>query len=172
MARNIVILLVCGALVFGLVWKMAPGILATALPFAIGRAAVAEEEETQPAPEPEKPRAHKAFQTVKTARTGSASKTVAMNFAEPAPANHAASMDTVKAQPTYQAYARRRPHVITDSATLYSSNGQTGRVVRVLKKDDPLELHFKVNNGGQEWMYVNVPDQHVSGFLSSDNMVE
>ena len=42
----------------------------------------------------------------------------------------------------------------------------------MLKKDEVLELHFKVNNGGQEWMYVNVPSQQVSGFLSSDTLAE
>src|SRR4030095_7731177 len=146
MARNIVILLVCGALVFGLVWKMAPGILATALPFPSGRAAVAEEEETQPAAEPEKPGAHKASKTVKSPKAGRPSNAVARNYDADAPAagSHTPSMEPVKAQPTLQAYVRRRPHVTSDSATLYSSNAPTGRVLRVLKKDDPLELHFKV----------------------------
>jgi len=174
MARNIVILLVCGVLVFALVWKMAPGILADALPFTISRAPVAQEEETQPVAQPEQHGAHKALKTVKTAKAGVASpKSVARNF-EPAPAvNHAASMDTAMAQPTtYQAYAHRRPHVTAESATLYSSNTPAGRVLRVLKKDDPLELHFKVINGGQEWNYVNVPDQHISGFLPGESMVE
>jgi|SRR5678816_2785266 hypothetical protein len=175
MARNIVILLVCGVLVFALVWKMAPGVLATALPFPVGRTAVAQEEETQPTvAEPEQRGAHKALKTVKTAKTGGvSSNSVARNFEQAAPANHAASMDTAMAQPTtYQAYAHRRPHVTSESATLYSSNTATGRVLRILKKDDPLELHFKVINGGQEWNYVNVPDQHISGFLPGESMVE
>ena len=41
-----------------------------------------------------------------------------------------------------------------------------------VQKDEVLELHFKVDNGGQEWMYVNVPNQQVSGFLSGDTMME
>jgi hypothetical protein len=171
MARNIVILLVCAVLVFVLVWRVAPGVLATALPFPTGKSTVAEDE-TKPATPEKATHAHKAFGKAPNKGDAKARPPAAASMSEAPASASMASIQPVVSQSSYQAFAHKRPHVSKDGATLYSSNASTGRVIGILKKDDPLELHFKVDNGGQEWIYVNAPEQRVSGFLSSDSLVE
>ena len=171
MARNIVIVMICAVLVFVLVWKVAPDILATALPFDRSNGSV---EETANAEETQKQQPVVKTAKLKTAKGKVAVAAVSLTH-EVATTSEQGVAETPLVQPTFAAYgnhAPRGPHVSTDNATLYSSNAPTGRVVRVLKKDELLELHFKVDNGGQEWMYVNVPSQQVSGFLSGDSLSE
>jgi hypothetical protein len=169
MARNIIVVMICGVVVFALVWKVAPDFLATAL--AIPGSTETIVEETAKAEEPVKPNTNPKGSKSRAPKGHVVVAAVTLPGIAPAEQQEAIEPATIS-QPAYPTYARRRPHVSTDSATLYSSNAPTGRVVRVLKKDEILELHFKVNNGGQEWMYVNVPNQQVSGFLSSDTLVE
>jgi hypothetical protein len=171
MARNIIIVMICGVLVFALVWKVAPEFLATALQIDRSNGTI---EEAASAEEPAKQQPAGKAAKAKTAK-GKVAVGAAKPLPEVAAAGEQGAIETPVSQPTYATYgtyAHRRPHVVTDQATLYSSNAPTGRVVRVLQKDEVLELHFKVDNGGQEWMYVNVPNQQVSGFLSGDSMME
>jgi len=169
MARNIVIVLICAVVVFGLVWKVAPDILATALPMiasasaddTIGEA-TEPEEPAKKAVSPKTPtRGHKAEATASV--RAAENEAVALSNSDASPAAAAGELAPAYVDPT-------KPRVLAESASLYSSNGPSGRVLRVLKRNDVLELHFKVDNGGQEWMFVNVPDQRVSGFLSTDSV--
>jgi hypothetical protein len=170
MARNIVILLVCSVLVFALVWRVAPGVLATALPFPGSKSTVAQDQTQSVEPEKQAADAHKAKGKASNNK-GEVKTTVPSARSSEAPvAASLASIQPVMPQPAFSAFAHNRPHVSKETATLYSTNGSTGRVLGVLKKDDPIELHFRVDNGGQEWVYVNAPNQRVSGFLSSDSL--
>ena len=169
MARNIIIVMFCAVLVFAFVWKVAPDILATAL--EIRGSVESVEEETAQAEEPAKQQVTPKGAKSKASKPRIVAASVSV-MPEMATSEQRDSIEPAVSQPSYATYARKRPHVTTDNATLYSSNALTGRIVRVLKKDEVLDVHFKVNNGGQEWMYVNVPSQQVSGFLSSDTLVE
>jgi len=169
MVRNILIVMICGVVVFVFVWKVAPDILATALPF---NRTIENVEETAKAEEPVKQHPASKPSPLKANRGNMSVASIAVMPEVAGGSEQHEALESPMAQPVYGAYAHRGPHVSTDNATLYSSNALTGRVVRVLKKDEVLELHFKVNNGGQEWMYVNVPSQQVSGFLSSDTLAE
>ena len=169
MARNIVVVLMCSVVVFALVWKVAPDFLATALPI-VGTVSAHDEidEVTEPA-EPVK----KAVSPKSKARIHQAETKAAANAEVRAEVvnstDETASPATAELAPDY--VDPSKPRVLAETAALYSSNGPSGRVLRMLKRNDVLELHFKVdNNDGQEWMFVNVPDQRVSGFLSSDSL--
>jgi len=168
MARNIVIVLICSVVVFGLVWKVAPDILATALPIV---GSVSAEDTVAEATEPEEPvkkavspktRTREPKAHVASAVVGEAHETT------PQAVNDTVGAASPELAPVY--VDPTKPRVLAESAALYSSNGPSGRVLRVLKRNDVLELHFTVDNGGQEWMFVNVPDQRVSGFLSTDSV--
>jgi hypothetical protein len=65
---------------------------------------------------------------------------------------------------------RRVFSISAEGTALYSANSPGGRVIRVLKKGEVVELQFTFFNPGQEWTYVNVKDKRVSGFLRSSSL--
>jgi hypothetical protein len=58
--------------------------------------------------------------------------------------------------------------VAIENAELLSSNSPTGSVVRRLNRGDIVELQFKMNNAGPEWMFVTVANPRGSGFVRSE----
>ena len=166
MARNIVIVLICSVVVFGVVWKVAPDILTTALPLV----GVHVEDATAEAVVPEEP--VKPTVTRKSKTRVHKTEAIAPVAAEAPETIRQRDNSTVEVtpEPAPVSVDPSKPRVAAESAALYSSNGPTGRVVKMLKRNDVFELYFTVDNGGQEWMFVNVPDQRVSGFLSTDSV--
>jgi hypothetical protein len=60
--------------------------------------------------------------------------------------------------------------VSAEDAALYSANAPGGAVISHLRKGEVVEPQYTLNSAGQEWTFVNVTDQKVSGFLRSDNL--
>ena len=60
--------------------------------------------------------------------------------------------------------------VSAEDAALYSANAPGGVVISHLRKGDVVEPQYTLNSAGQEWTFVSVTDQRVSGFLRSDNL--
>lgn len=60
--------------------------------------------------------------------------------------------------------------VSAEDAALYSANAPGGVVISHLRKGDVVEPQYTLNSAGQEWTFVSVTDQKVSGFLRSDNL--
>jgi hypothetical protein len=60
--------------------------------------------------------------------------------------------------------------VSAEDAALYSTNAPGGVVISHLRKGDIVEPQFTMNSAGQEWTFVSVADQKVSGFVRSDNL--
>jgi hypothetical protein len=60
--------------------------------------------------------------------------------------------------------------VSAEDAALYSTNAPGGAVISHLRRGDVVEPQYTLNSAGQEWTFVNVTDQKVSGFLRSDNL--
>lgn len=65
---------------------------------------------------------------------------------------------------------RRSFTVVSESAPLYSTNATGGPIVTNLRKGDVVEPQFILTSAGQEWLFVTVGEQRVSGFLRSDNL--
>jgi len=168
MLRNVLILLVCGALVFAAVWKLAPDFLATIMPNQEAKAV----DEQPPAPTVVKKHAPS-----KAAPEASAPKRLPVRVersAEPLVAKEPAAEQLPALTPATAAELvnrSRRFRVASDGLALYSTNSPIGRVVKVLKDGDVLELQFKLEGPGQEWMFVSMADRRVSGFLPIDNTV-
>ena len=60
--------------------------------------------------------------------------------------------------------------VATESATLYSTNATAGPVISQLRQGALVEAQFTLYGAGQEWTFVNVADQKISGFVRSENL--
>jgi len=73
-------------------------------------------------------------------------------------------------QPVQNPFGPSDFKISTETADLYSSNSPNGNVVRKLGKGELVELQFKVNNAGPEWMFVNVANPRGSGFVRSDTV--
>jgi hypothetical protein len=156
-------------MVFAIVWRMTPEVAQGILQLRSYAASVPEK---TPPPETKKPEkavkaknpAKKPTRTIR-AEVASAQRTIETPvYAERiAPAPQAAIP-----QPAPNPFGPSDFKVATESAELYSSNSPNGNVVRKLKKGDLVELQFKVNNAGPEWMFVNVANPRGSGFVRSD----
>ena len=62
--------------------------------------------------------------------------------------------------------------VSAEDAALYSANAPGGKVISHLRKGDVVEPQYTLKSAGQDWTFVSVTDQKVSGFLRSDNLGE
>jgi hypothetical protein len=60
--------------------------------------------------------------------------------------------------------------VATESATLYSTNATAGPVISLLRQGALVEAQFTLYGAGQEWTFVSVADQKISGFMRSDSL--
>jgi hypothetical protein len=169
--RNFLILLVCGALIFAAVWKVAPGVLAIAMPYPEAKTI----EENPPAP---KVAAKPALPKTATRSVVPQSFEARVEPAAAAPSAQPVLTNDIRTDripaltPEVLADLGNRSgkfRVAAEGLTLYSTNSPMGRVVKVLKSGDILELQFRLNYAGQEWMFVNMPDRKVSGFLPLEN---
>jgi len=165
MSRSIYGLLFCAVLVFGTVWKLAPGLLDRVMPFLINS------QPTEPAPpavvtEPQE-------KTDRKKASGAGSPQVAVAQSSEFLADESTVPEEGGGATNLRPGSSLPPRVFSISAedtALYSANSPGGRVIRVLKKGEVVELQFTFFNPGQEWTYVNVKDKRVSGFLRSSSL--
>ena len=164
MSRSISFLLLCG-LVFGTVWWLAPGFLERSLPYFVESRAnelwppapVAEAEEKTEPRTPSEARSPQAAAAPQASVSPSEESTAIRN-------------DDAFSFPSESSFEPRIFSISTEGTALYSANSPGGRVLRVLKKGDIVELQYTFINPGQEWTFVRVADQRVSGFLRSSSL--
>jgi hypothetical protein len=159
-------LFVGGIVVFGIVWRITPEFAQSVLELRSYAATIATpppaaKEEVKPA----KSVAKKPAKTARAVRPVVAPETpvVAPVYAEfvPTPVLEKRPLAQPKLRPS-------EFKVAMEGAELYSSNSPSGNIVRRLNRGDIVELQFKVNNAGPEWMYVNVANPKGSGFVRSE----
>lgn len=164
---RIVLVVVCGVLVFVLVSKFAPHFIETYMP-----SASSESTETEP--------------DAADAKSGSAQKSAKAKSGKavrPAGASSAARVDrpvttetssTSTVVPRVQNAEEPVPgsvvRVTAETATLYSTNTSTGPVVGQLKKGVVVKPVFIVSSAGQEWTFVSSSDDKLAGFMRSDTL--
>lgn len=161
---RVILVLVLAAVVFTLVWTMAPNFVQDFVP-RVAKSPAANTEDTAKAattPTTTKPLGRK-----RTVTTPGNSPTSEANPGTTSPALSQLGASQTGVPPTNGPIHQGRPvfSVATDSATLYSTNATAGTVVSYLRKGEIVEPQFILNSAGQEWMFVSVADRRVSGFL-------
>ena len=174
MARFLVVL-VCGILVFVLVWRVAPRFIETYGSYAsVEEDDDALEEETAESKAGDKRKAKPVARprTVGTSRpatrattTTAAASPVGRDSGGPLSPSTAA-----KATPMGTADASRRVvQVTSENATSYLTNTSVGPVVGRLTKGAVVEPVFVVNSAGQNWTFVSASNE-VAGFMRTDTL--
>ena len=174
MAR-IVLVIVCGALVFILVSKFAPHFIETYLPGATsGSTTTASEAESSkkastsgkkntPAPKAKSGTAARSSSPAPAAPTGS-------EFRTPLASPPVGAGTFAQTAPRPAGVVRPVARVTAENATLYLTNTSVGPVVGRLTRGAVVEPLFVVNSAGQNWTFVNAGDQEIAGFMRSDNL--
>jgi len=175
MAR-IILVLICGGLVFILVWKFAPHFLETYLPGATAGSSTSSPEATDKAAAATKKKA--PVQKSKSGgdasrRSATASEaTPVSEFAAPRALPQGITGTPLQAARTGAGPSRATARVTSENATLYLTNTSLGPVVGRLTKGAVVEPLFVVSSAGQNWTFVNAGDQEVAGFLRSDSLAK
>ncbi len=174
MAR-IVLVMICGVLVFILVSKFAPHFIETYLPGATsGSTTTADEaDNTKKASTSDKKTA-----AAQKAKSGTAARSSSPDPAAPTasetarpPASAPVGAGTfAQTAPKAAGVVRPVAHVTAENATLYLTNTSVGPVVGRLTRGAVVEPLFVVNSAGQNWTFVNAGDQEIAGFMRSDNL--
>ena len=168
MAR-IVIVLICGVLVFILVSRFAPHFIETYLPSAASEEEVAEGDTADAKAEPAKKKS-----AVTKAKSGTASRPSAKTPTEPAvsAAPALAPAPTAAGKPADVPAASTRPvvQVTSENATVYLTNTTGGPVVGRLTKGAVVEPVFVVSTAGQNWTFVSASNEELAGFMRSDTL--
>jgi hypothetical protein len=168
MAR-IVIVLICGVLVFILVSRFAPHFIETYLPSAATGEEVAESETPDTKTEPAKKKS-----AATNAKSGTASRPSARTAATPpvsaAPALVPASAAAGKPADVPGAPTRSVVQVTSENATVYLTNTTGGPVVGRLTKGAVVEPVFVVSSAGQNWTFVSASNEELAGFMRSDTL--
>jgi len=170
MAR-IVLVLVCGALVFVLVSKFAPHFLETYVPAAAGFLRT----ETAPDETDSKAASTKKKTTPSKLKSGTTARSSAATSEAPAPAGLGNVPSPVTGDPQAIEAAGSQRHiarVTAENATLYLTNTSGGPVVGRLTKGAVVETVFVVSSAGQNWTYVSASDRQVAGFLKSEALAK
>src|SRR5688572_219449 len=153
MAR-IVIVLICGALVFVLVSKVAPRFIETYLPSANSDKTA----EASDAPGSKTGQAKKKSGTTKT-RPGTAMRSSAGKTTEPSASRAieatAAITGKTADQPVPVADPRSLVQVTSENAAVYLTNTTVGPVVGRLTKGAVVKPVFVVSSAGQNWTFVS-----------------
>jgi hypothetical protein len=174
MAR-IVLVLICGALVFILVSKFAPHFIETYLPSASSESTTTSPEATDSS-KPTTTKKGSATQKAKAGGTTSKTASAAPNVSELSkgvPASPAMGLGTPVPPPHTPAEASRSvARVTSENATLYLTNTSAGPVVGRLTRGAVVETVFVVSSAGQNWTFVNAGDQQIAGFLRSETLAK
>ena len=159
MARIVLILVVCTAVMFFLVLQTPPKFIQQALDGFASLPGISSPEEAEEEKEPE---AKPAEKTRKPATT------LARRTRTESPQPEAPAVAPVSSQPA--TLAPLVFSVATDETALYSLNSTDGPVVSVLRKGDIVEPQLEIRDAGQTWAYVNVAGRRTSGFLRKDDL--
>jgi len=174
MAR-IVLVLICGVLVFILVSRFAPHFIETYLPSASSESTTASPDAanpSKPTTTKKNPAAQKAKAGGVTSKTASAASSVS-ELPKPVAASPAMGLGTAVPPAYTPAQASRSvARVTAENATLYLTNTSAGPVVGRLTRGAVVETVFVVNSAGQNWTFVNAGDQQVAGFLRSETLAK
>jgi hypothetical protein len=164
---KVILVLACGVIVFVVVSNFAPGLIEDFLPRSISSGAA------DPAPGPATPDS-------KTGKSVRNKGTTATRPNGQLPEAAIGSVDVsspsgISASAPVNSSTRKVPmrgvfSVATESATLYSTNATAGPVVSQLRQGAVVEAQFTLYGAGQEWTFVNVADQKISGFVRSENL--
>jgi len=57
-----------------------------------------------------------------------------------------------------------------EQVSLYTTNSARGAVVGVLQKGQVVDPQFRLDGAGQRWIFVNIDDGRVSGFVRADSI--
>jgi len=177
MAR-IVIVAVCGVLMFVLVSKFAPHFLETYLPAVASSEGAAASPDAPDAADSSKTSSAKKKTTAAKTKSGPAvmsaastpapAKTESANPVAPA----AAAGTPAQAAPIPSGDSRHVTRVTAENATVYLTNTGGGPVVGRLAKGAVVEPVFVVSTAGQAWTFVSTHDQEITGFLRSDTLAK
>ena len=161
MARIVLVLVICTAVMFFVVLQTPPKFIQDALDeFASFSNESPEDAKEAEAKDPE---AKPAAKTRKAATNGARRATTAT------PVPEVASTTTPVSSPSEPIYPLVFS-VVTDGTALYSLNSTEGQVVGVLRKGEIVEPQLEIKDAGQTWAYVSVSGQRVSGFLRKDSL--
>ncbi|HET9220830.1 MAG TPA: hypothetical protein VFR18_27870 [Terriglobia bacterium] len=167
MAR-IVLVVICGVLVFVFVSRFAPHFLETIGTANPEATAAAEEEANSKTKAKAKSSAPKSKASA-TARTASkAAPASTTPVADELPATL-----TPEATPETPAPATNSRHVVkvaAEDATLYRTNTTGGPVVARLSKGAVVEPVFVVSTAGQNWTFVTAGDEELAGFIRTETL--
>jgi hypothetical protein len=155
---RLILVLICGALVFAVVYIFAPGFIEVFLPRASNSQAADSE--------------GGAGQTSKASRQDLLKKRAIASIPYAAEAPREPEIHNAPSRPANlpeNSLPGRLIFTVSDeTASLYDTNSSSGLVVGRLRKGDVVEPKFRLLGGGQEWLFVTVADPQVSGFLRSD----
>lgn len=164
MARVVLILIACSALMFVVVLQTPPQFVKSAL-----SAYVNFPDDTAAPAEKEKERAARKTRTT-TGASNSRRKPEVSARPEVQRTAQTLQATTRAGDPSQH---RVRPYVfsiVSDGTALYSLNSASGSVVSVLQKGEIVEPQLEINDAGQTWAFVNVAGQNISGFLRKDSL--
>jgi hypothetical protein len=169
MAR-VVLVLVCGALVFILVSRFAPHFIETYLPRAAAGDSTTPDETDSAKTAAAKKKTTVAKGKSTTARSSAPSLTES-EFVSPVPPP---PLPGTPGQTTKTLGADLRPvtRVTAENATLYLNNTSAGPVIGRLTRGAVVEPLLVINSSGQSWTFVSANDREIAGFLRSETLAK
>jgi cytoskeletal protein RodZ len=174
MAR-VVLVFVCGILVFVLVSRFAPHFVETYLTSATSSGSTTSSPDATDSSKASPEKGKNAVAKPKSRTAARSSATAAAAPAKQESANPEASFTETPAGGNTQippAPARSVTRVTAENATLYLANTGGGPVVGRLAKGAVVEPVFVVSTAGQTWTFVSSSDQEITGFLRSDTLAK
>ena len=164
MAR-IVLVVICGVLVFVLVSRFAPHFLETLTPANPEATAAAEEDAKSKTKAKSKSATSRS--RANAARTTSKAEAASTTAVAELPA--ALPAETTPETPAPGTDSRPVVKVAAD-ATLYRTNTTGGPVVAWLPKGAVVEPVFVVSTAGQNWTFVSAGDDELAGFIRTETL--
>jgi hypothetical protein len=173
MAR-LVIVLICGALVFVVVWQFAPHFIETYVRPANPEdaAAAADTPESKAEAAKKNPTATKARSGASrpSGKSASAVPTATTTTSDAFSPASPLVFPKVSSATAVSASGKPQARVTAENATIYLTNTSVGPVVGRLAKGAVVEPVFVVNSAGQNWTFVSASNEELAGFMRSDSL--
>lgn len=164
---KVILVLACGVIVFVVVSNYAPGLIEDFLPRTFNSGAA--DPASRPAtPDPKTGKDVRKKGTTATRQNGQLPEAAIGSVDVPSPPGTSESAPVNSS--TRKVPVRGVFSVATESATLYSTNATAGPVISQLRQGALVEAQFTLYGAGQEWTFVSVDDQKISGFVRSENL--
>ena len=165
---KVILVLACGVIVFVVVSNYAPGLIEDFLPRAFN-SGVADPASRPATPDSKAGKDVRKKGTTATRQNGQLPEAANGSVDVPSPPGISESAPVVNSS-TRKVPVRGVFSVATETATLYSTNATAGPVVSQLRQGAVVEAQFTLYGAGQEWTFVSVADQKISGFVRSENL--